>query len=119
LRHEQERRVWLVMEWSLSEFDRSPQARPELWPLISECLALILACTPQQIIAGARKCGLDTGYLMSWIIFEGAYQELADQEKLRELEMAWRRRNPAKLNPSRHGNPIPAGRRHENTLGPA
>lgn len=81
-----DRRVWSVMERSLWEFDSSPGPRPELWPLIHECLVFIMEQTPEEIISGASHCRLNTRHLLSWIVSEGRQLGLADEEKLQTLE---------------------------------
>lgn len=81
-----DRRVWRVMERSLREFDNSPGPRPELWPLIHECLLFIMEQPPEEIINGASRSSLNTNYLLTWIISEGRQLGLADEEKLRALE---------------------------------
>lgn len=81
-----DQRVWAIMERSLWEFDRSLGPKPELWPLIQECLAFIMEQTPEEIISGASRSSLNTNYLLTWIISEGRQLGLAEEEKLRALE---------------------------------
>lgn len=81
-----DRRVWGVMERTLKEYDRSPGARPELWPLIHECLAFIMEHTPEEIIRGIKQCRLNTNYLLAWMILESRQRGLASEEKLQALE---------------------------------
>ena len=90
---ELDRRVWSIMEQSLWEFDHSPGPRPELWPLIHECLAFIMEHTPEEIISGACQCNLNTKHLLTWIISEGRDCKLADEAKLQALENYCRERH--------------------------
>jgi hypothetical protein len=75
-----DQRVWSVMERSLWEFDHSPGPRPELWPLIHECLVFIIEQTPEEIIRGIKQCRLNTNYLLAWIILECRQHGLADEK---------------------------------------
>lgn len=86
---ELDQRVWSVLEQGLVEFEGSTQARPELWPLVRQCLSLLLTYSPERIIAGVVNTHLNTEHLMAWIIVEGRELELGEESTLNELEACW------------------------------